>query len=120
LKITARVTAVFPSAEPRRAILSTLPHIASLDTAKTQSGQFPLEALPIGFIVESAKVIQVIEKQGVYVDVGVEGVKGFVHVYPFLIQSLTIRFLVFLMKELNRYFQILDPSNSHPFIEQEL
>lgn len=57
-----------------------LPHVIALDTAKTGSGQSPLEALPVGYIVEAAKVIEVIENQGVYVDIGVDGVKGFVHV----------------------------------------
>jgi rRNA biogenesis protein RRP5 len=54
-----------------------------LDVAKTASGQTPLDALPVGFIVEAAKVTEVLEDQGVYVDIGVDGVKGFVHVNPF-------------------------------------
>jgi hypothetical protein len=57
-----------------------LPHVLALDTPKTGSGQYPLDALPVGFTVEDAKVIQVVEKQGVYVDISVDGVKGFVHV----------------------------------------
>jgi hypothetical protein len=87
LKISARITAVFPSSEPRKANLSLLPHIINLDIAKTSSGQVPLdplEALPVGFLVESAKVIEVIEDQGVYVHIGLEDVSGFVHVFPFL------------------------------------
>jgi rRNA biogenesis protein RRP5 len=71
---------VFPSAEPRRATLSILPHIITLENAKTSSGQIPLAALPIGFIVEEAKVTRVIDGLGVYVDVGVDGVNGLVHV----------------------------------------
>jgi ribosomal protein S1 len=39
-----------------------------------------LEALPVGYIIEQAKVVEVVEDQGVYVDIGVDGVKGFVHV----------------------------------------
>lgn len=54
-----------------------------LDVAKTASGQTPLDALPVGFIVEAAKVTEVVEDQGIYVDIGVDGVKGFVHVHPF-------------------------------------
>ena len=80
MQITARITAVFPSADPSRATLSLLPHIVALDIAKTASGQLPLEALPIGYVVEAAKVVEVIEDQGVYVDIGVDGVRGFVHV----------------------------------------
>jgi rRNA biogenesis protein RRP5 len=80
-QITARITAVFPSADLRRATLSALPHIVNLDVAKTASGQPPLEALPIGFIIEAAKVVKIIENQGVYVDIGVDGVTGFVHVH---------------------------------------
>ena len=76
------MTAVFPSADPRRATLSTLPHVLTLDVAKTASGQLPLEALPVGFIVEAAKVIQDVQDQGIYVDIGIDGVRGFVHVFP--------------------------------------
>lgn len=57
-----------------------LPHVLALDTPKTGSGQYPLDALPMGFIVEAAKVTQVVDKQGVYVDIGIDGVIGFVHV----------------------------------------
>jgi len=66
-----------------------LPHVIALDIAKTGSGQTPLEALPVGYIVEAAKVTEVIENQGVYVDIGVEGVKGFVHVFSAHITLLT-------------------------------
>lgn len=82
--VTARITAVFPSADPRRATLSILPHILHLETANTATGQSPLEALPVGFILETVKVTEVVEGQGVYVDVGVEGVRGFVHVSYYL------------------------------------
>ena len=81
-QITARITAVFPSGDPRRATLSILPHIVKLDVAKTASGQAPLDALPIGFIIEAAKITKIVENQGVYVDIGVDGVPGFVHVQP--------------------------------------
>ena len=39
-----------------------------------------MEALPVGFTVEAVKVTEVIENQGIYVDVGIDGVRGFVHV----------------------------------------
>jgi rRNA biogenesis protein RRP5 len=87
-EITARITAVFPSADPRRATLSALPHIVNLDVAKTASGQAPLEALPIGFLIEAAKVVKIIENQGVYVDIGVDGFTGFVHVHLSSLQRL--------------------------------
>ena len=60
-----------------------LPHILALETAKTGSEQYPLDALPMGFIVEAAKVTQVVANQGVYVDIGIDGVMGFVHVSSF-------------------------------------
>ena len=81
---------MFPSADPRRATLSILPHVINLDIAKTASGQVPLDALPIGFIIESAKVVKIIENQGVYVDIGVDGVQGFVHVNPLSTKYLMI------------------------------
>lgn len=85
---------MFPSADPRRATLSVLPHIVSLDVAKTTSGQLPLEALPVGYIVEAAKVVEVIEDQGVYADIGVDGVRAFAHVWP-LLPCLTVDFSSF-------------------------
>jgi rRNA biogenesis protein RRP5 len=63
----------------------------ALDTAKTGSRQTPLDALPVGYIVDAAKVIEVIERQGVYVDIGVNGVKGFVHVISTHLTVLTIQ-----------------------------
>jgi rRNA biogenesis protein RRP5 len=82
---------VFPTSDPRRATLSILPHVVNLDVAETASGQTALEALPVGFTVESVKVTEVIEDQGIYVDVGVDGVKGFAHVCS-LTNHLTIDF----------------------------
>jgi rRNA biogenesis protein RRP5 len=63
------------------------PHVLALDIPKTGSGQYPLDALPMGFIVEAAKVIQVVEQQGVYVDIGIDGVTGFVHVSSSVFRS---------------------------------
>jgi ribosomal protein S1 len=60
-----------------------------LNVAKTKSQQSPLEALPVGYIIEAAKVTEVVEDQGVYVDIGVDGVKGFAHVYIHHEMSLT-------------------------------
>jgi len=94
--------------------VSILPHIVNLDIAKTSSGQNPLEALPVGFIVESVKVTEIVEDQGAYVDVGVGGVKGFVHVLSAPEQS-DNRFLVSLMSESIIFFQILDLLKYRPY-----
>lgn len=89
---------MFPSADPRRATLSILPHVVNLDIAKTASGQAPLDALPIGFIIEAVKVVKIIENQGVYVDIGVDGVPGFVHVPPRFTRDLMIDLSTFRSK----------------------
>lgn len=118
VQITARITAVFASADPRRATLSVLPHIVSLDTAKTASGQFPLDALPIGFVIEAAKIVKIIENQGVYVDIGVDGVSGFVHVNTLRFQS-HVRFPDYQIKESTHYLQMIKLSKYHRYIEGE-
>ena len=58
----------------------------------------------MGYIVEAAKVTEVIENQGVYVDVGVEGVKGFVHVSSARITPLTFADLETLRSSCGQHF----------------
>ena len=117
-QITARITAVFASADPRKAMLSVLPHIVNLDTAKTASGQSPLDALPIGFVIEAAKIVKIVENQGVYVDIGVDGVQGFVHVNILHFQS-HVRFPDYRIKESSHYLQMTKRSKYRRYIEGE-
>jgi hypothetical protein len=101
--------------------LSILPHIINLDVAKTTSGDValnPLEALPVGFVVEAAKVIEVLKDQGVYVDIGLEDINGFVHVHC-LKKTSDGRYLSFPMTESTQSPAPLDLSKYPPYTEVE-
>ncbi|BFZ59560.1 rRNA bioproteinsis protein rrp5 [Saitoella coloradoensis] len=81
--IRARVISTFPGSEPRKVALSLLHHVLELTTASIRQGkarQDPLEALPIGTIVEAAKVKKVEATQGLWLDMGVSGIQGFCHI----------------------------------------
>lgn len=98
-------------------MLSLLPHIRHLDIARTASGQLPLDALPVGFVVETAKIVQVVQEQCVYIDTGVAGVKGFAHVCHFE-EASNSRSLAFQIKDLILSPQVQVHSKSHQFIAE--
>ncbi|KAA8912855.1 hypothetical protein FN846DRAFT_931829 [Sphaerosporella brunnea] len=76
-KIKARITTLFPNTEAKKVVFSILPHVLSLTPA---SETHPLTALPIATIVDQAKIIGVEPAVGLFVDVGVPGIPGFVHI----------------------------------------
>lgn len=82
-RLKARVICNFPTAKNPKLGISVLKHVTSL-TPKTASKDdqsvVPLQALPHSTIVEKCTVKQVEPEIGLYVDVGVEGVSGFVHI----------------------------------------
>lgn len=82
-KIKARVICTFPEAKKPKLGLSILEHVKSLKTLSTQvddNRKNPLEALPISSLVKDCVVERVEPDIGLFVDVGVEGVPGFVHI----------------------------------------
>lgn len=82
-RVKARVICTFPTAKKPKLGISVLPHVATLKskTAKKDGQQVrPLEVLPHSAHVESCTVRRVEPEIGLYVDVGVEGVPGFVHI----------------------------------------
>lgn len=82
-KIKARVICTFPEAKKPKLGISILDHVKSLKTVSAQvddDEKKPLEALPISSLVEDCLVKRVEQDIGLFVDVGVEGIPGFVHI----------------------------------------
>ena len=82
-KLKARVICTFPDARQPKLGISILDHVTSLKTPSAQvdgNVKEPLEALPISSVVETCVVRRVETDIGLFVDVGVEGVPGFVHI----------------------------------------
>ncbi|KUI65065.1 rRNA biogenesis protein rrp5 [Cytospora mali] len=82
-KLKARVICTFPEARQPKLGISILDHVTSLKTPSAQvdgNAKQPLEALPISSVVEDCVVKRVETDIGLFVDVGVGGVPGFVHI----------------------------------------
>ena len=78
-KIQARVLFTNPNSDPKKLNLSILPHILSLSSPLEKSKD-PTTALTIATILDNAKVTKVDPKLGLFIDVGIAGVPGFVHI----------------------------------------
>lgn len=82
-RLKARIICTFPTAKTPKLGISVLPHVLSMKPkTATKDGQ---EALPTQILAHSTTVdectVQRVEPEiGLYVDVGVEGVSGFVHI----------------------------------------
>jgi rRNA biogenesis protein RRP5 len=82
-RIKARVICTFPAAKKPKLGISVLPHVAALRSkmAKKDGQQVdPLDVLAHSAHVEKCTVRRVEPDIGLYVDVGVDGVPGFVHI----------------------------------------
>ncbi|KAI1082333.1 nucleic acid-binding protein [Whalleya microplaca] len=79
-KIKARVICNFPTAKDPKLGVSVLDHLISLQSKLAASSKLPTETLPISSVVEQCTVTKVDPEIGLFVDVGVEGVPGFVHI----------------------------------------
>ncbi|KAI1107271.1 nucleic acid-binding protein [Jackrogersella minutella] len=79
-KYKARVICNFPTAKDPKLGISLLDHVVSLRSKSTSPSEVPTEALPISSVVEQCTVTKVDPEIGLFVDVGVEGVPGFVHI----------------------------------------
>ncbi|KAI0840658.1 nucleic acid-binding protein [Hypoxylon sp. FL0890] len=79
-KYKARVICDFPTAKDPKLGISLLDHVVSLTSKLGPSNKLPSEALPISSVVEQCTVTKVDPEIGLFVDVGVEGVPGFVHI----------------------------------------
>ena len=84
-KVQARIICTFPAAEKKKLGVSFQDHIMYW-RAKTSSSasaaeiKLPTQLLPISTIVEEARILKVEPGMGLLVDVGVKGVRGYVHI----------------------------------------
>jgi rRNA biogenesis protein RRP5 len=82
-RLKARIICTFPAAKNPKLGISILPHVLSLAPKTVQKDDkpvLPLTALPSSAFVETCTVRKVEGEIGLYVDVGIEGVPGFVHI----------------------------------------
>ncbi|KAI4120878.1 MAG: hypothetical protein LQ338_006703 [Usnochroma carphineum] len=84
-KVKGRIICTFPDAEPRKIGISLLEHVISLHAHPTlrkpePNNKSPLEALSLSTIVPAAKVVRVEPGTGLLLDVGVKGIRGYVHI----------------------------------------
>ncbi|KAJ4304261.1 rRNA biogenesis protein rrp5 [Collariella sp. IMI 366227] len=80
-RLKARIICNFPTAKDPKLGISVLSHVLSLKPKTTgESGAEPTQVLAHSAIVDKCTVKGVEPGIGLYVDVGVEGVTGFVHI----------------------------------------
>lgn len=84
-KVKGRIICTFPNAEVKKLGISLQDHIVywrpkTTTSASVTENTLPTEMLPVSTIVEEAKVVKVEQAIGLLVDVGVKGVRGFVHI----------------------------------------
>ncbi|OAA38363.1 Nucleic acid-binding, OB-fold-like protein [Metarhizium rileyi] len=81
-KVKARVICNFPTAKEPKLGISLLPHITSLTRKHPAKDNktLPTEALPISSLVDKCTVRHVESEIGLFVDIGVPGLGGFVHI----------------------------------------
>lgn len=84
-KVKGRIICTFPTAAEKKLGISLQDHIVYWRSKTTASASvtentLPTEMLPVSTIVDEAKVVKVEQGTGLLVDVGVKGVRGFVHI----------------------------------------
>lgn len=82
-KIKGRVICTFPATDPPKVGVSMLDHVMSLasqQTIKNGEKYNPLEVLPLSTIIEEVIVRKVEPGAGLFVDIGIKGVAGFIHI----------------------------------------
>ncbi|KAL2124473.1 hypothetical protein VTJ04DRAFT_838 [Mycothermus thermophilus] len=82
-RIKARIICTFPAAKMPKLGISLLPHVLTLKpktSSKDGQEQLPTQILAHSAIIEKCTVERVEPGIGLYVDVGVPGVPGFVHI----------------------------------------
>ena len=82
-RVKARIICTFPNAKMPKLGVSVLPHVLSLKpktAGKDGKGGVPTQILAHSAIVDKCTVERVEPGIGLYVDLGVEGVPGFVHI----------------------------------------
>ena len=84
-KVKARIICTFPTSEEIKLGISLQDHVVywrdKMTTASSPANNIiPTQSLSISSVVEKATVVKVEPNVGLFVDVGVKGVRGFVHI----------------------------------------
>lgn len=84
-KVRGRIICTFPTVEDKKIGISLQDHLLYWRSKPTTStniteGTRPTELLPVSSIVDQATVVKIEQGVGVFVDLGVKGVRGFVHI----------------------------------------
>ncbi|KAI3337424.1 nucleic acid-binding protein [Xylariaceae sp. AK1471] len=79
-KIKARVICDFPTAKDPKLGVSLLDHVLTLTPQRTASAKLPLNVLPMSSNIDKCTVFKVDPDMGVFVEVGVDRIPGFVHI----------------------------------------
>ncbi|KAL9125990.1 MAG: hypothetical protein Q9217_004885 [Psora testacea] len=84
-KVKGRIICTFPTSEKKKLGVSLQDHLLcwrekTAGTASPTESPSPTELLPISSVVEKAMVVKVEPNLGLLVDIGVSGVRGFVHI----------------------------------------
>ncbi|KAI1369153.1 hypothetical protein F5Y08DRAFT_183000 [Xylaria arbuscula] len=79
-KIKARVICDFPTAKEPKLGVSLLDHVMNLTPLRTTSAKLPLDVLSPSSMIEQCTIFKVDPDKGVFVNIGVDGVPGFVHI----------------------------------------
>lgn len=84
-KVKGRILCTFPNTEPKKLGVSLLDHVLALrphkvETLEEKGAKDPITALPLSAVVDNAKVVKVEQGVGLFVDVGITGTRGFVHI----------------------------------------
>lgn len=84
-KIRGRIICTFPTVEEKKLGISLQDHILSwkpkhMTSTNVMEHILPTQKLSISSIIEQATVVKIEQGAGLFVDVGVKGVRGFVHI----------------------------------------
>ncbi len=84
-KVKGRIVCTFPTVQEKKLGISLLDHVIALKSISanadtTTDNAIPTQVLPVSTIVEEARVARVEPGVGLLVDLGVKGVRGFVHI----------------------------------------
>ncbi|KAL2075304.1 hypothetical protein VTL71DRAFT_247 [Oculimacula yallundae] len=82
-RIKGRVICTFPNAQPAKLGVSLLDHVMFLSSQQAiqdKQKKNPLDILPLSTVVEEVTVQKVEPGMGLFVDLGLKGVSGFVHI----------------------------------------
>lgn len=82
-KVKGRVICTFPTAENKKLGISFLDHVITFSSQLSKGAgehSVPTDVLPISSIVDQARVVKVEPGLGLFLDIGVKGIRGFAHI----------------------------------------